>query len=306
MSGEISKTSGENGENLTEEFLKLIGWKNAIKGVPIKCHRSEHNTKTHGNDFVYVYNNLLHESRTDIVFISCKNSKDGYPETTKNLQNSFKKHLHQLEKIATCSKLDIAIDNILKNQEIRKIKNYIGILIWTHGNSETLYKNIKTQLQNIQLNISSKIPFYFIDMSRFSFIVDAITDLQSKYLNDEYNFYYPKLGDVISAEDKRYGKILPIELLVSDLIPIRIKQGENLSLHLYANQDFSEENLKKLCCLALDFADGWVQNIRIKFKTYHPANDIQIKNSVLMSFKNNVNIEVSTFNKSSLNLLDKK
>ncbi|WP_239427589.1 GapS4a family protein [Snodgrassella communis] len=304
--GENSKTSGENGEKLTKEFFELIGWKGAVKGVSVKCCDSKHECKTHGNDYVYIYDNFLHENRTDVVFVSCKNSRDGYPKTTKSLQQLFKKHLNELEKIADCSKFDPDIDKMVQNQEVRKNKNYIGLLIWTHGNSESLHKDIKTELKNIQLNLTSKIPLYFVDMSRFSFIVDALTHLQYENASDEYNFYYPKLGDIISSEDKRYGKKLPIELLVSDLIPIRIKKGENLSLHLYANQDFSEENLKKLCCLALDFADGWVQDISIKFRTYHPANDIQIKDTVLMTFNNNVNIDVSSFNKNSLNLLEKK
>lgn len=35
--GEPSKTSGENGEKITEELLKLIGWSNLLKGVSVQC-----------------------------------------------------------------------------------------------------------------------------------------------------------------------------------------------------------------------------------------------------------------------------
>ena len=55
--GESSKTSGENGEKITEELLKLIGWSNLMKGVSIPCNRTAHGKKTHGNDFVFIYDN---------------------------------------------------------------------------------------------------------------------------------------------------------------------------------------------------------------------------------------------------------
>ena len=52
--GELSKTSGENGEKITEELLKLIGWINPMKGVSVPCNIKAHNKQTHGNDFVFI------------------------------------------------------------------------------------------------------------------------------------------------------------------------------------------------------------------------------------------------------------
>ncbi|QPF34879.1 hypothetical protein H0S57_15975 [Acinetobacter johnsonii] len=56
--GELSKTSGENGEKLTEELLKLIGWKSFMRGINVPCNKPLHDKQTHGNDFFYIYNRL--------------------------------------------------------------------------------------------------------------------------------------------------------------------------------------------------------------------------------------------------------
>lgn len=56
MSGEPSKQSGELGEKLAKEFLKLIGWDPSINTINIPCTIKSHNRKSHGDDVLYVYN----------------------------------------------------------------------------------------------------------------------------------------------------------------------------------------------------------------------------------------------------------
>lgn len=120
-----------------------------------------------------------------------------------------------------------------------------------------------------------------------------------------YSFYYPKLGNVIASADERYGSILPIELIASDLIPIRFVLGEKPSLCLYARQGFSEDSLKKICSLAFDFADGWVENIFIGLESYHPGEDKQVKDAVLMAYQERkANIKVFCYKESILDLLE--
>ena len=81
--------------------------------------------------------------------------------------------------------------------------------------------------------------------------------------------------------------------------------GEKPSLCLYAKQVFSEEALKKLCSLAFDFADGWVQDIFIGLESYHPADDKQKRDAVLMAYQERkANIKVFCYKESILDFLE--
>jgi len=81
--------------------------------------------------------------------------------------------------------------------------------------------------------------------------------------------------------------------------------GEKPSLCLYAKQAFSEESLKKLCSLAFDFADAWPQDLFIGLESYHPGDDKQVKDAVLMAFRERkANIKVFCYKKSVLDLLE--
>lgn len=303
--GEASKTSGENGEKITEELLRLIGWSNLLKGVSVPCNSKSHDKTTHGNDFIFIYNNPLHESRTDIVFVSSKNTEQGYPKGEQGTRTVFKKHLSELDEIVSCSKISSEVKQAVQTFQGRKQKKYIGLLVWSHGDRQTLNKDIKPALSRIQVDLASNCPLYLVDMSRASFIKEALGHFRAMKQGEEYHFYYPKLGNVIANADERYGDLLPIELVASDLIPIRFMLGEKPSLCLYAKQSFSEDSMKKLCSLAFDFADGWVQDIFIGLESYHPAEDKQIKDAVLMAYQDRkANIKVFCYRESILDLLE--
>lgn len=304
--GESSKTSGENGERITEELLKLIGWNNLLKGISVPCNNKNHNReKTHGNDFIFIYDNPLHDSRTDVVYVSSKNAKNGYPKGDQGIRTEFKKHLCELDEIVSCSKISSEVSQKLQTIQGRRQKKHIGLLVWLHGDRNTLDRDIKPALSNIQLDLSSNCPLYLLDMSRASFIKEAISHFRAMKQGQGYSFYYPKLGNVIASADERYGSILPIELIASDLIPIRFVLGEKPSLCLYARQGFSEDSLKKICSLAFDFADGWVENIFIGLESYHPGEDKQVKDAVLMAYQERkANIKVFCYKESILDLLE--
>lgn len=303
--GELSKTSGENGEKITEELLKLIGWNNLLKGISVPCNNKPHEKKTHGNDFVFIYNNPLHDNRTDVIYVSSKNAKQGYPKGDQGVRTTFKAHLSELDEIVTCSKISSEINQAIQTFQGRKQKKHIGLLVWLHGDRETLDRNIKPALSHIQLDLASNCPLYLLDMSRASFIKEAINHFRSTKYGEQYNFYYPKLGTVITSTDERFGSILPIELIASDIIPIRFELDDRPSLCLYAKQEFSGKTLKKLCNLAFDFQDGWVQDIFIGLETYHPADDKQEKDAILMAYQERrANIKVFCYKESILDLLE--
>ncbi|MBK8677029.1 MAG: hypothetical protein IPN27_11885 [Cellvibrionales bacterium] len=303
--GESSKTSGENGEKITEELLRLIGWGGLLKGVSVPCNINSHDRTTHGNDFVFVYDNPLHDSRTDVVYISSKNEKGGYKKGEQSIRTAFKKHISELDNIVFCSKISPEINQAIVTFGGRKQKRHVGLLVWLHGNKNELERDIKPFLSHVQLDLVSSCPLYLVDMSRASFIKEAISHFRATKYGEEYHFYYPKLGNVIANVDERYGDLLPIELIASDLIPIRFMLGDKPSLCLYVKQKFSEETLKKLCSLAFDFADGWVQDIFIGLESYHPAEDKRIKDAVLMAYRERkANIRVFCYKESILDLLE--
>lgn len=301
--GEPSKTSGENGEKITKEILRLIGWNSPMTGVEVECLIKAHDKKTHGNDFLYIYDNPLHENRTDIAYISSKNAKKGYGKGVQGVRTTFKKHLTELDKIIACSKINAKVTEAIKSFGGRKQKKHIGLLFWLHGNKAELERDIKPDLGVIQLNLESSCPIYLIDMARASFIKEAIDHFKATK-HGSYHFYYPKLGSIIAPTDERYGALLPIELVASDLIPIRFMLGDKPSLCLYAKQKFSVESLKKLCSLAFDFADGWVEDIFLGLEDYHPADDKEEKDQALMGFKERAAyIRVFCYKESILDLL---
>ncbi len=302
--GEPSKTSGENGEKITEEILRLIGWSNPLKGISVDCHIESHEKKTHGNDFIYMYDNPLHDARTDVVYISSKNEKNGYANSEQSIRTTLKKHLTELDTIISCSKLNSTVNDAIRNFGGRKQKKHVGLLFWLHGNKDELERDIKPHLATVQLNLESGCPIYLIDMARASFIKESIDQFKATN-HGAHSFYYPKLGSVIASTYERYGPLLPIELLASDLIPIRFMLDDKPSLCLYAKQKFSAESLKKLCSLAFDFADAWVGHIFIGLEDYHPADNKTEKDQVIMSFRERAaRIRVFCYKESILDLLE--
>lgn len=302
--GEPSKTSGENGEKITEEILKLIGWSNPMKGVEVACNNRGHGKQTHGNDFLFIYDNPLHESRTDIAYISTKNEKNGYAKGAQGVRTKLKKHLSELDMIIGCSKISSKVSAALQEFGARKQQKHLGLLFWLHGNKDELDRDVKPDLSAMQLDLESKCPIYLIDMARASFIKEAIDHFRATK-HGAYNFYYPKLGTVIAPVDERFGPLLPVELIASDLIPIRFMIGEKPALCLYVKQGFTTQSLKKICGLAFDFADGWVQNIFIGLESFHPADDKEAKDAVIMGFRERAaDIRVFCYKESILDLLE--
>ncbi len=87
----------------------------------------------------------------------------------------------------------------------------------------------------------------------------------------EHEFYFPKIGTALSEHAQRTAKALPIELIASDIIPVKIIGRQGQELVLYADQKFSVDAYKKLIAYALHFASGWVHSIAIGMPDYNPA-----------------------------------
>lgn len=306
MSGELSKRSGELGEALAKEFLLLIGWSPTLNTINIPCAlQATHSRTSHGDDGLFVYNSPFLEGVTDVVHVSVKHKTGGYSKGAQGIRTELKGHLTELNSIVACAKLSPEVKRIVDSHRGKPKKNHRGLLVWVHSDTETLERDIRQDLGDIQLSREHAIPIFLVDSGRASFIFKAIHHYQSRNLGD-YAFYYPRLGNSISADHERFGKYLPIELIASDVMPIRGEQDGKPLLYLYVREKFSIPALKKACALSHDFGDAWVENINIGFEDYNESIHSQSRDEALLAFENRTKVSVFSYTVSFLSLLEEK
>lgn len=307
MSGEASKKSGEIGEKLAKEFLKLIGWNPSISTINIPCVKeSEHKQKSHGDDGLYVYNSPFTDGTTEIVHVSVKHKANGYPKGTQGLRTELKKHLIELNKIIACAKLSKDVSRIIDAHQSKPKRIHRGLLVWVHSDESTLDRDIRTEISDMQLSDEYTTPIFLVDSGRLSFIFNAIRHCQNVKL-DSFDFYYPRLGSAVLADHNRFGNSLPLELIVSDVLPIRGMKDHQPKLYLYVREKFSVAALKKIYALAYSFADAWVDDIHIGFEDYNESRDSQLRDEALLAFESRTkNISVFSYKASLLNLLEER
>lgn len=306
MSGELSKKSGEIGETLAKEFLKLIGWSPSINTINIPCAiPTTHDKQSHGDDALYVYNSPFVDDATDVIHVSVKHKMKGYSKGAQGIRTELKEHLTELNTIISCAKVSPDVNRILDSHRGRPKKNHRGLLIWVHSDKETLDRDIRRDICDIQLSHEHNIPIFLVDSGRLSFIFNAIHHCDNAKL-ESWDFYYPRLGSSLLADHNRFGKSLPVELITSDVIPIRGMVNGQPRLYLYVRESFSIPALKKAYALAYDFADAWVDNISIGFEDYNESQHSQLRDEALLAFENRTNLSVFSYKVSVLNLLEDK
>lgn len=306
MSGEMSKKSGEIGETLAREFLKLIGWSPSINTINVPCSIKAHNKKSHGDDALYVYNSPFMDGTTEIVHVSVKHIMNGYPKGTQGLRSELKAHLTELNTIIACAKFSEGVNRIVDSHQSKAKRNHKGLLVWVHSDEKTLDRDIRTEIGDIQLSNEQMIPIFLVDSGRLSFIFNAVRHCENAKL-DSFDFYYPRLGSAIQADHDRFGRTLPIELIASDVLPIRGMVNEQPRLYLYVREKFSIPTFKKAYALAYGFADAWVDHIHIGFEDYNEARDSQLRDEALLAFESRAkHLAVFSYKPSLLNLLEEK
>lgn len=310
--GETSKKSGEIGEKLASALLEMIGWKPSIHNVSIDCNTPTHINEngnertTHGEDQIFLYHNPFHDDHTEIVHISVKNNLAKYP-TKGILKSKFKAHLKELHETIECAKHSPTLRAISNSFVVKRNKQHAGLLIWLHNDEKNIEYNIKPTLSNIQLEQSNDIPVYLIDNARASFLLKVVDDLKRRSLENKIEFFYPQIGTSIGVNEGRTGKILPLELIVSDIIPgvIRNSNGGVQELVIYANQSFSLDAYKKLIVYALQFASGLVSIINIAMPDYNPAHHENDAMQARLAFNDRTEtITPFSFERSILNFLN--
>lgn len=312
--GEDSKKSGEIGEALTKAFLEKVGWIDQLECIKIYCNSTEHKTpkendrRTHGDDRVLISHSPFYDQRTDVIHISSKNSLNGYPQNHNELRKTFKKHIEELNEIISCAKYDSALLDLVNGYTPRRYTEHIGLLVWTDSSQETKDKDILKIVASSQLDEKCTHDIYFLDGARIDFIYKVIdhinTEISDKNI-DSYDFYCPDPGGLLYQQEERYRKNLPLELMISEVIPIRGIQGDKHKLYLYANQGFDTDSYRRLLDLALGFANAWPREIHIGFTDYNEAHHFNEARSAELSYSRRDKVlKPFCFNKSILNELD--
>lgn len=310
MSGENSKKSGEYGEKLAEAFLKAIGWHQDLKALTIPCTDGNHvgsggnPRNTHGDDRVFIYNNPFYESRTDIVHVSVKNNIGGYSEKESELRNSLKGFVLEANEIITCAKYDTSIHELTTAFSSRKRLEHSGLLIWTSSHNESFNRDVLSACVPIRgLDDACTHNVYLVDGARMNFILTAL-DHAGREQDAAYRFFFPDTG-LVNKGDERHGKFLPLELIVADMLPLKIDKLGSERLHLYVRQPFDEEAYSRAIALALSLTGGWGHAVRIGFPDYNASQHDHIAARAKLPFDNReTDISAFCYTRSNLNALE--
>ncbi len=254
MSGEIGVKSGNDGEKLVSELLKLMGWNmagniqfNCTKGNAHKSKSAKGDRQTHNIDGLFAYENPLIHNNRDVAFISIKHKSKGYPTSKKTDINKDIKDLAQCLECADNSNL---YENEYLESADRK-DNFIGLLFFISSlDSEKEYDLISELQEQFTIPNNKFSTIYLIDNKKATFLISVLKTAKNYRPASKMEFLYHDTGYNNSPENLYVSsKIMPIELMNSSLIPIVLFEGKTSSLLLFTNIPFGKNYLKRLIWL---------------------------------------------------------
>lgn len=304
--GEVSKATGDFGEDVVNSLLALIGWSSPLKNRDIKCfapddHRIGINPRqTHGIDRLYSYVTPLFDSIEDIIVISSKYEK--YPD---NPSSRFKSHIRDITDALFCLKKGKQFPG-----ESNYRKNYIGIIFWLHH--ESSYADLVSKLSQYKYQNDARSDFdfvYLVDNKQANFLYKAITHVKQTFLNCEILFHYPDTGYNDTARGRAInGSFLPVQYINSAIIPFKVidKQKDAEYLVLCLNDRCTRQNLEGLLNMSQKLTEGWSQGIYMFFSSYDSFAESNIFDEVKLAFRDREfanKVSIDTFDPNFRNLI---
>lgn len=304
--GEWSKSIGEKGESIVKfifedilNFNSLIENEtiNCIKGLKHKSKEAKSNKTTHGIDGLVSYKNPLEDYTLDICLISSKYVGGEYPQYPSTL---FKEHIKDLAHTLECfnnSKLKNKINQGFTGVNKTEI---FGVLVWLSNTSDLKF-DLVSKVNNIQIDndlVFDKI--ILLDNNKVNFLYESIYRTKETIGNGKVDFVYHNTGlNFMSVQENSYGKIFPLNYLYSDIIALRTEKNNIISLSIFINDDFEEEQFVQI----LNFAKAFdhlnsVNKIILNYKTYDYLIHENLVKEKLMSFSNyrlKENLEIKSF-----------
>lgn len=300
--GEWSKKIGEVGEKIVGEFLTMIGWHEAQKGIDMPCISGHKHgepgkiRKTHGIDYFFSTKNVLINKTLDHLIISSKFTAEPYP---KSPSTQFKSYFNDLASSIECFKKSELRQS--KNKSFTGIENAreIGVLFWL-TNSKESYFDLTEKVANCKsLSEFNYGTIYLIDNRKVEFVYNTMQILQSKYRDATIEFFYPNTGlNFDQSSRKTSGSILPIEHLISGVILNKISKEKNTTFSISCIEKFSLNRLKKLISLAQEITSSLTGDVLIIFHDYNELNHSNIVKEAKQSFlESNFTEKVSVIGK---------
>ncbi|MEK5258679.1 hypothetical protein MKY75_05515 [Paenibacillus sp. FSL L8-0663] len=284
--GELSKLTGEFGENIVQGFLNLIGWKRPITNIDINCaypekHRSDsasRNRSTHGIDFVVnQIDSLLEPDTQDTIVISAK-----YRQYGRDNQAETRKYVEELLQGIECITEDENIGNQRINQSIRKVE-YAGVLFYLSP-TEEIDRDIITELKEFRAIEVPNYPVYIVDNNRISFIIRVLDFSHRKFGKEKVQFFYINTGfNYVDYENSGYS--MPLQYINSSVLPLKVINGSEEILILAMIEKFDESTLRGDVGRAQTLTHGWGNKIIIAYPDYQARKHQAIVQSVLQNFK---------------------
>lgn len=305
--GEKAKSSGEYGEAIVGNLLKLIGWENSSSGISVPCvFKEKHTTKEaknerekHGIDYVYQYKSPLRDATKQEVLISVK-CRDGYPATEDGIKKKFKEFLLELAHASECyPSCDLSKKKI--QNTTKKVTS--GLIFWIDRNREDGRENegVIDKIGNFYLREECSYDVIsLVDNKKAQFLYSLISFAQTKYGADNVEFFYINTGLNNASLDRIYtGSFMPVEYINSNVIPLAVTNGDSKTLFLGTNDNFCKEYLSRLIGLAQELTSTWTANVVIAFPDYNEFENGEDVISTKNTFQSSVfvnKIEVVTFN----------
>lgn len=283
--GEYSKSIGEYGEQLVDNFLNLIGWKNPQKGIDIPCfnnvvhaRKDKSERKTHGIDYIFSYNSPFIDGVLKNIIVSVKFSKSAYSNYP---VTDFKNYYDDLSTAIECFDHSEVKQTILNGfDDFEKVED-IGLLFWLNDNPNSI-DDLLTEISNTKFNDNYNVhSLYVMDNRRLVFIYRVLEFVKSKFPDFNMSFYYPNSGKNINPITKKNsGNFLPIEYLNSSLLPIKLQRKDRekeVYLCVFCIDYFEQEDFKRIVGLSKELSTGLTSKVLIGFPDY---NEVDHKNQI--------------------------
>lgn len=266
--GELSKLTGELGENIVKNFMQLVGWAEPITALDIECvyqerHRSEsakRDRKNHGIDFIVCQKDFLMEQDTqDTIIVSAK-----YREY-KDIQNTTRKYVDELLQAMECIYESPTVGRHRITDTIRNVE-YFGVL-FTLSPSEDVERDVISELKDFRGIDASAFPVFIVDNRRLSFIIKVLDFARREYGKENVEFFYYDTGFNYTDQENS-GPQLPVQCINSSVLPLKIVKDDIEILLLATIEGFNESTFKAEVGRAQSLTRGWGNKIVLAYPDY--------------------------------------
>ena len=311
--GEWSQKVGAAGESLVQEFLQLIGWGSAQRGVTLPCARPEKHQisnaerGTHGIDFLFTYKSPLMDEVLQNVLASVKFTSKPYP---RNPTSKFKEHFMDITATLECFRNSERRRETMSNRTSIRDVHDSGILFWL-SNARGSYDDMISRLQTCHLPDDNAFGLvHVVDTQQIAFVYDSVIFAQRRFPNATLEFYYHDTGKNMNPlTNAKSGPILPVEYIKSPVLAFRVEPLglPQATLMLYLNDSFGEDALRRMIGLARSLSGSWASYIYVCFPDYNAlahSNSVQAVKAGFEDKKITDRAQVLSFRPTVLNLQD--